>query len=120
MKKSRKSLVKAADKAMSRYIIARDMRCVQCGSTTNLTNGHLFSRVAYSTRWDDTACYCQCKNCNLRHEYDPYPFTKVFLDIHGQAWVDDLHSRWSKPLKLKDYQIEEIAKYYTKKAEALS
>lgn len=116
---TRKSLVKAADRAFSRYIIARDKGCVQCGTTQSLTCGHLFSRVAYSTRWNPDGAACQCAAHNMRHEYDPYPFTKYFVDHYGQKWVDDLHCLWSKPVKFKDYQLVEIARYFAGKAEEL-
>jgi hypothetical protein len=117
---SRKSLVKKADDAFSRFIRARDKRCVQCGKTDELTCGHLFSRIAYSTRWDEDGAMCQCKGHNMRHEFDPYPFMKLFIDIHGQAWVDSLHAKWSQPVKVKNYQLEKLARYFNQKADELN
>lgn len=118
---TRKSLVKAADRAFSRYIIARDGgRCVQCGTAKHPTCGHLFSRIAYSTRWNPDGAACQCAGHNLRHEHDPYPFTKYFIDLHGHEWVDKLHALWNQPVKFKDYQLIEIAKYFSGKADELA
>ena len=110
-KTSRKSLVKKLDTIVSLYIRKRDKRCVVCGSTENLTNGHVFSRSNYSARWDitkDGNCHCQCMSCNLRHEYDPYPYTNWYVKTFKQKKYDDLHFRWNQTSKMKDFELEEL------------
>jgi hypothetical protein len=108
---SRKSLVRALDKAVSEYIRARDGKCVVCGSREHLQNGHLFTRVNYSTRWDigpDGNCRAQCRSCNMRHEYDPYPYMIWYIKTHGQESLDALHLRHNRVTKFSDSQLAEM------------
>ena len=110
---SRKGLVRKLDKAVSLFVIARDKFCVTCGSSQNLTAGHLFSRIAYSTRWDFENVFAQCLSCNLRHEYDPYPLTNYYLGRFGKAGYDQLHSRYVTPRKFKDFELQEMLERLT-------
>lgn len=111
-KKSRKSLVRTLDKAFGDYIKERDRRCVTCGSVQNLQPGHLFSRVAFSTRWDTRNCFCQCRNCNFRHEYDPGPLTMYFLKRFGTAAYEELHRRHRITVKYSDSMLEEMIQQF--------
>lgn len=107
----RKKLVKELDTAVSIYIRKRDAECVVCGSTQRLQNGHLFSRTAYSTRWDiteDGNCHAQCATHNYIHEMDSYPFTKWYLNNFGEKKYDELHRRYETPVKYKDFQLQEM------------
>lgn len=105
---SRKGLVRKLDAIVKEIVILRDKHCVTCGTTQNLTPGHLFSRVAYSTRWDLNNVFCQCAAENLRHEYDPYTFTTYFLNKFGQDAYDQLHRQYVTPRKFKDFQLQEL------------
>ena len=110
---SRKGLVKKADKEFSLYIRKRDnYRCVLCGSTKQVQCGHIFSRVAYSTRWDEDNAYAQCAACNIRHEQNSYPFLEWCRKKKGQEAMDELFHKWNQTSKLKDWEIEEIAQMY--------
>jgi len=111
-KPTRKTLVRAADSYFSKYIRLRDKRCVVCGTTENLTCGHLFSRVSYSLRWSEKQCFAQCASCNLRHEHDPYPFTRWFISRYGLDQYDQLHAEWKKTKKFSGFELAEIAEYY--------
>ena len=108
---SRKTLVRNLDKAVSEYIRNRDEYCVVCGSPKNLTNGHLFSRIAYSTRWDVSADgnnHCQCLSCNFKHEFDPYPFSEWYRQKFGEEKYHELHRRYKTVRKFKNYELEEL------------
>ena len=119
-KRPRKSLVKAADKAFSRYIVARDKRCVTCEHPKgSLQCGHLFSRVAYSTRWNVMNAACQCAGCNINHEGDALPLTDYMVATWGRDKIDELHALYHQPVKFKDYQLEEVARYFNLKADEL-
>lgn len=110
-KPSRKSLVKKLDVAVSLYIRNRDKACVVCGSTEKLSNGHVFSRVAYSTRWDtseDGNCHCQCWSCNFRHEHDAYPYNNWYIIKFGKDKWDELHLRYATPKKYKDFELIDL------------
>lgn len=112
--RARKTLVRALDKAFSEYIRARDGKCVTCGSKSNLTCGHLFSRVSYSTRWNPKNAFCQCWACNFKHEYDAYPLMVYAINHLSKDEVDAMHQEYSRPIKYKDYQLEEMTEHYKK------
>lgn len=116
-KTTRKGWVRKLDALVKQIVVARDGKCIVCGTTKNLTPGHLFSRVAYSTRWDLDNVYAQCLNCNFRHESDPYPMTQAVLkyqEMYNQVWKDsnewlaNLHMTYVTPHKFKTYQLEEL------------
>jgi 5-methylcytosine-specific restriction endonuclease McrA len=112
-KSDRKKAVESADREMSLYIRARDGRCVVCGSRERLTNGHLFSRVSYSTRWDEDNCMAQCVACNYNHERDFEPFRQKFVD--NGIDIDKLHAKYKQVRKYTTAEIWEIAAYYREK-----
>lgn len=105
---SRKGWVKKLDALVKEIVIKRDGLCVVCGTRKNLQPGHLFSRVAYSTRWDLTNVYAQCRSCNFRHEFDPYPLVNYFIEIWGRAKLDTLHRKYVTPRKFKTFELEEL------------
>lgn len=105
---SRKGWIRKLDNLVGDIVKQRDMTCVCCGSSSNPTSGHLFSRVAYATRWDLDNCFQQCVNCNLKHEYDPYPLMKYATNLLGQDKIEEIHFRWNHPKKFKDFQLEEL------------
>lgn len=119
-KPNRKLLVKKADKAFGDYIKARDPYCVVCGTTENPQCGHLFTRMYYSTRWNENNAFKQCCGCNLRHEYDAYPFTKYFLDRFGVAGYDELHRTAKSIHKISNGGLELIIETYKRKLETLN
>ena len=105
---TRKGLVRKLDKIVGELVKMRDLKCVCCGSTTNLQPGHLFSRVAYSTRWDLNNVFCQCQSCNFKHEMDPYPLTNYYIKKFGKKAYDSLHRKYVTPVKYKDFQLQEL------------
>jgi len=111
----RKALVAKADKYFSLYIRKRDEICVTCGARDNLQCGHLFSRIAYSTRWDEYNAYCQCRSCNLYHEACPAPLTNYFLSKYGQGAYMALYQKYRTTHKYYDAELDELANYYKEK-----
>jgi len=107
-KTTRKGWVRKLDKLVGDIVKARDGRCIVCGTTENLTSGHLFSRVAYSTRWDLDNVYAQCRNCNFRHESDPYPMMEAVKKIHSPKLIEHLHRKYVTPHKYKTFELEEL------------
>jgi hypothetical protein len=104
----RKKTVKELDTTLSLLVRTKNPHCVICGSSENLTCGHLFSRVAYSTRWDLQNTETQCMGCNLRHEFDPYIFYTWYKNKYGEKQFDELHRRYITPHKLTTNQLIEI------------
>ena len=107
-KTSRKGWVRKLDKIVGDIVKVRDVKCVTCGGTNILQPGHLFSRVAYSTRWDLNNVFCQCQSCNFKHELDPYPLTNYYIKKFGKKAYDALHRKYVTPHKFKDFELEEL------------
>lgn len=78
----RKKLIKSLDATFSKIIRSKG-ECFCCGTTQNLTCGHLITRALYVTRWDFDNAECQCVACNLRHEYRPEKFTLKYIMEYG-------------------------------------
>ena len=103
----RKKLVKELDKVFGKIVILLDRkRCVVCGKTENLQCGHLFSRVAYSTRWDFMNAFCQCRGCNYRHEHDPTPLTLYFINTFGKRAYEQLYRKYRTPIKYSNEDLK--------------
>ena len=111
--RTRKTLVRLLDSAVSRFIRQRDGKCVLCGSTEKLTNGHVFSRAHYSTRWDTRPngdCHCQCMGCNLVHEHDPFLYYRWYVEQFGWDRLNALHDEWKPSSSLTTQDLEQRLK----------
>jgi hypothetical protein len=103
---TRKGWVRKLDEIVSEIVRLRDKKSVTSGETEKLTCSHLFSRVAYSTRWDLLNCHAQTLSENFRHEYDPYPYTQWFIKEYGQEAYDNLHRQYVTPVQFKTWQLK--------------
>ena len=107
----RKRIVKKLDEVVSKYIRLRDKKCVQCKKEEKLTNGHVFSRRAYNTRWDiseDGNCHTQCWGCNFSHGKDNYDYYKWYVEKFGQERFDELRFEFKKTVKFTTTELEEL------------
>jgi hypothetical protein len=111
-KENRKRLVKALDKAFSRFIIERDKKCVMCGKAEILAAGHLISRACYAVRWDDRNVHVQCRGCNLLHEFRPERFTLWFLDKYGLEAYRSLCEDSKIQRKISNSDLREMTEKY--------
>lgn len=62
-KKQTKSLIWSLNKAdieFSKYIRARDKKCMRCGTEKNLTCSHFWARQHKGTRFDPENCVAVC------------------------------------------------------------
>ena len=110
-KTARQRVVKRLDDVTSKYIRERDAKCVQCQTTENLTNGHVFSRRSYSTRWDiskDGNCHTQCWGCNFKHSKDNYDYFKWYVDIFSKDAFENLRFRYKQTKKYTTIELEEL------------
>lgn len=108
----RKKLVSKLDKVFSLYIRNRDKKCVTCGKTEGLTNGHLITRAKYSVRWSEVNSNCQCRGCNMLHEYQPERYTNWFLNKYGLKKYQSLILESNKIKKYSDTELEGLIKKY--------
>lgn len=118
-KSDRKKLEDRADRAMSLYVRRRDRRCVLCGSEYKLQAGHVLTRGAKSVRWDERNVFCQCRNCNLRHEYHPEIYYEWYINRFGAKQFEELIRDANTPKKHTLDELRQIAEYYRKKANEL-
>ena len=107
-KLTRKGIVRKLDKLVTDILLTRDKACVLCGSTTQLGTSHLFSRKAFSTRWDLQNCNLMCWKHNFAHTYDTYPYTQWFVINYGRGVWEDLHLRFVTPRKFKTFELIEL------------
>ena len=119
----RQKAVKAADKAFSEYIRKRDgYTCYTCGYAGQprdgvMQVGHLITRSKYSVRWDVDNAACQCRSCNMLHEYQPEHFTDKYIRDRGIEAYHALVLRSNTPRKYTTAEIREIAKEYKRATE---
>ena len=75
------SLKKKATAAHSRYVRARDGRCVRCGNTTGqLQCAHIFSRRYTATRTYEGNAVCLCATCHRFLTENPFEHVLFFTD----------------------------------------
>lgn len=102
-----RGLHRGFDEVVSLITRKREPACICCGSTEELTNGHLFSRRHYATRFDvtpDGNCHTQCWPCNKRHQSNKDPYTFAFVKRFGgaaHASVRDRAYNGDKPTALQ-------------------
>ena len=92
-------LEKKADDLTRDRIMARDKRCVICGSTQVLQWSHLITRRKYSVRWDTRNSCMMCARCHFRHHRQgPEEYVLWFLRNYGQEEYEALVLRSNTPL----------------------
>lgn len=94
--------------------------CVTCGKGPEqavMQWGHLLTAAAESTRWVSYNFACQCAGCNMRHEYDPSPFTLWFIRKYGTMAYELLAATHHKPAHFKTADLIEIGDKYKRLCE---
>ena len=121
-KASRKTLIKKLDTITSKIIRERTPYCVQCGSTENLTCGHVFSRRHYSTRWDireNGNLQTQCWGCNYKHGLDNFDYYEWFKLAYGEKQFLKLREVYTTTKKFSNVELEEMIKEYKRILDAI-
>lgn len=110
-KTPRAKLVKNLDDVVREILKIREPYCVLCGSKDKLGVSHLFSRRAYTTRWDtakDGNCHINCWPCNFRHVRDQYPYFNWYIEKFGKDKFDELRQRFNQVRPFKTHELEEL------------
>ena len=116
-KTDRQKIVVKLDKIVSEIVRARDKKCVVCGRGhrdepgKRLGSGHVFSRKAYSTRWDITPAgnvHAQCWPCNRKHVFDSYPYFEWYRHKFSQKNFEELRVRFKTVKLYKTFELEEL------------
>lgn len=111
-KSERKRLVAQLDAVFSLYIRMRDRAktkgaCVLgCGFIEQCA--HLITRAKHSVRWDPRNASGQCAGANIRHEYDPNPYTSWYIRQHGLEAYEALVRDSNRIAKFSNDQLRGI------------
>lgn len=106
----RKRLVAQLDSIYSLVIRKRDNlitsgKCVLgCGPIECVS--HLITRSKYSVRWDLRNGVGACHSSNLRHEFDPHPYTTWFIRNRGLVTYETLVRDSNKIAKFSNADLE--------------
>lgn len=118
-KKSLKKLKGDLDKIFSLYIRNRDKGiCFTCGlikPIEEMQNGHFFSRVYLSTRFDEQNCHCQCVGCNVFKNGNYPKYSIRLVDKYGQGILKELERRTRQPIKFSRADYEALIEEYKSK-----
>lgn len=90
-KKTRRQLLEGQlDDLMSLIVRRRDMACVTCGTTEDITNSHYVTRRKSRLRWDLRNCNAQCRTCHMRHHRWPIAYANYMCRRYSKAVLDEL------------------------------
>ena len=114
------------DKIFSLYIRTRDKwGCQRCGKqqkekSTGYHCAHILGRSKQSVRWNELNAYGICYGCHLF--IDTHPTEKTIWAIN-RLWkqeYDELCSISIQNVKFRDWEVEDLIKYYKDKLEKLN
>lgn len=109
-----KQLKKKLDTYFANHIRRMYKECCtpdgKCGGP--IQAGHLITRGALRTRWDERNCFGQCRNHNLLHEYRPEIMTQWYISRFGLEKYKELVSLSRQIWRpTKQELLDLIAKY---------
>lgn len=105
-------LKKQADKVFSLWIRNRDKRCVLCGSTKQLQNGHFVSRGINILRYDERNCNACCSVCNIWKNGNMVEYSAFMRRKHGPDIIETLLKEKQKLHQFTRSELEDIIKKY--------
>lgn len=111
------------DKVFSEYIRRRDSdengygKCISCGKVVHWKDadaGHFVNRKHNSLRWNEANVNLQCRACNRFDEGNLPGYALGIQKKHGKDIIEKLMVAKRQTLKISQFQIDEMVKYYTK------
>lgn len=105
-------LFERAKTQFNAFIRELDQRCVQCGSTNELTAGHVLTAAFKSTKYDEMNTFGQCKGCNLKHEHHPELYHQWYINTFGLEAFDELVRKHWTITKYTRADLEGIIEKY--------
>jgi 5-methylcytosine-specific restriction endonuclease McrA len=103
------------DAVFSKWIRARDGKCLRCGKKDNLQCAHIFSRTARSVRWEPLNALTLCGGCHLFWAHkNPIEFTEFVQKLLGKDYKK-LKKLYYKPkqLSMSEKQVIYLKFYAT-------
>ena len=106
-------LKKEADRVFSLWIRERDKRCVLCGSTKNLQNGHYISRGINILRYSEVNCNTCCVGCNVFKHGNMAEYALFMQRTHGDGILKQLGAIKQQLHQFKREELQEIITKYS-------
>lgn len=116
------------DKVFSKFIRLRDaspsglFKCISCGKIKPIEQadcGHYFSRRHMNTRYDEKNCHAECRACNRFDAEHLIGYRENLIQKIGIDEYNKLSVRVNLTYQWSDFEIKELIKYYTARAELL-
>ncbi len=110
---SLRGLLRKADLVFSKWIRAREPKCVLCGSDKNLQAGHLIKRGKRVVRFDIVNVHTLCSGCNYKDNFEHDLYVSWFLKEYGEKTYQALIERSKELKKFSREELEKIIKKFT-------
>jgi hypothetical protein len=119
--RSRKSLIKEADRVFSLYVRNRGARfgynhCYTCSAylpVEELQAGHFINRRFFNVRWHPLNVWPQCNTCNVEKHGNLVKFKAKLIAQYTEEAIDALYDlSHENNGGLDDYEIKEIIDKY--------
>ena len=119
--------IATADKWFSLFIRLRDSEdgvcnCCTCGKMgywKNMDAGHFVNRQFKALRFNEKNVNAQCRHCNRFCEGNGAEYSLFMIKKYGAGTVEKLIATKHIYTKMGSFEIEQIAKYYSKKVKQL-
>ena len=111
-KKTLSKVKKKADAVFSKWIRARDKRCVTCSSKNNLQAGHYVSRSVNQLRFNEYTVHSQCVGCNVFKYGHMDEYARFMIKKYGADILDTLAKEKVKLKRWSIAELEEIIEKY--------
>ena len=84
-KPTHSQMIGVVDDIFNTLIKYRDnWKCVQCGTTENITAGHVIPKSSgQKIRYDTDNVFAQCQTCNSNHRYKPQYYFQWYINKYG-------------------------------------
>jgi hypothetical protein len=80
--------------------------------------GHFITRAKMSTRWMETNCQFQCKQCNMNGGQQ-YIFSKKLDEFHGEGTAEAILIASNRTRKFSVHELEEMYQYYKNRVDEI-
>jgi len=80
--------------------------------------GHFITRAKMSTRWMETNCQFQCKQCNMNGGQQ-YVFSKKLDEFHGKGTAEAILIASNQMRKFSVHELEEMYQYYKNRVDEI-
>ena len=116
--------LKKLDAVFSKFIRLRDSdedgicRCITCGSPHHwkqMDNGHYIKRQHLALRFSEISCNAQCRKCNWLGQGEDVKYKDALIKKHGQEVYNRLLASKNNYIKLSQFDVDTLEKYYKMK-----